>query len=123
MKNKPWIYIASPYTKGDPAINTRFQCLQFDLLLSDGFVWPHAPLWTHFQHTLFPRPYEDWTGYDNAVIDRMDGCLRLSARHASMSYQVNESSGADHEVELFKLQGKPIYYSISEMYYSLGFKT
>jgi len=50
------IYIASPYTSGDVAMNTHFQCKVFDELLSDGRVIPIAPLWSHFQHTVFPRP-------------------------------------------------------------------
>ena len=35
---KPVVYIASPYTKGDVAMNTHFQCKVFDRLLSDGKV-------------------------------------------------------------------------------------
>lgn len=33
---KPIVYIASPYTGGDVAINTHFQCRVFDQLLEDG---------------------------------------------------------------------------------------
>lgn len=76
---KPVVYIASPYTKGDPAINAHFQCKMFDELLTEGKVWPFAPLWTHFQHTVFPRPYQDWTSYDNALLPRFDACLRIAA--------------------------------------------
>lgn len=58
--NKPLVYIASAYTKGDAAINVRFQCSIFDKLLSDGRVWPLAPLWAHFQHLIYPRGYKYW---------------------------------------------------------------
>ena len=113
---KPIIYIASPYTNGDPAINVRFQCCIFDQLLSEGRVWPIAPLWTHFQHTLFPRPYKDWLEYDKAFLPLYDGCLRLNAEESALNYIEKESSGADGEVEAFKLIGKPVFYSIESLY-------
>jgi len=113
---KPIIYIASPYTNGDPAINVRFQCRIFDQLLSDGRVWPIAPLWTHFQHTLFPRPYEDWLEYDKALLHLYDGCLRLNAEESALNYKEEDSSGADGEVEAFQLIGKPVFYSIESLY-------
>ncbi len=95
---KPFVYIASAYTKGDPAINTNFQCRIFDQLMNDGLVYPYAPLHSHFQHTLFPRKYTDWTEYDLAILHKMDACLRLIATYPPMNYNVAESSGADAEV-------------------------
>ncbi|MEE9398392.1 MAG: hypothetical protein V3V31_15425 [Methylococcales bacterium] len=56
---KPTVYIASPYSKGDPAANAHFQCKIFDELLSSGLVLPVAPLWSHFQHMMFPRLYKE----------------------------------------------------------------
>lgn len=114
--NKPIIYIASPYTSGDPAINVRFQCRIFDQLLSEGRVWPVAPLWTHFQHTLFPRPYKDWLQYDKAFLHLYDGCLRLNVEEPTLNYIEKNSSGADNEVDAFKLMGKPVFYSIESLY-------
>ncbi|TKJ38299.1 MAG: hypothetical protein CEE38_05950 [Planctomycetes bacterium B3_Pla] len=113
---KPIIYIASPYTKGDPAINVRFQCRIFDKLLTEGKVWPIAPLWTHFQHIIFPRPYEDWLEYDNALLPLYDGCLRLNSEEPALDYIEEKSSGADGEVEAFKAMDKPIFYSIESLY-------
>jgi len=113
---KPIIYIASPYTEGDPAINVRFQCRIFDRLLTDGRVWPVAPLWTHFQHTIFPRPYEDWLEYDKALLHLYDGCLRLVAEEPSLNYKEEDSSGADGEVEVFRAMGKPVFHTIESLY-------
>jgi hypothetical protein len=113
---KPIIYIASPYTNGDPAINVRFQCRVFDQLLREGRVWPVAPLWTHFQHTLFPRHYEDWLEYDKALLPLYDGCLRLNAEEPELNYIEKKSTGADGEVEAFKLMGKPVFYSVESLY-------
>ena len=114
--DKPVIYIASPYSKGDVAINAHFQCKVFDQLLSDGKVLPVAPLWSHFQHLLFPRPYEDWIRYDQEMLKLYDGCLRLSARIEQLKYEVAESSGADGEAAAFGRFGKPIFFSIDELY-------
>lgn len=114
--SKPTVYIASPYTKGDVAVNVRFQCEIFDQLLSDGRVLPIAPLWSHFQHTLFPRNYQDWIKYDLEMLRLYDVCLRLEARHEKIDYTNNLSSGADGEVEAFKQMNKPVFYSIDELY-------
>jgi hypothetical protein len=113
---KPVVFIASPYTKGDAAVNTHFQCKIFDQLLTEDRVIPIVPLWTHFQHLLFPRPYEDWLKYDQALLRLYDCCLRLPATHEPMDYRQSESSGADAEVATFQRQGKPVFFSIEEMY-------
>jgi hypothetical protein len=113
---RPVVYIASPYSKGDPAINTHFQCKIFDQLMNDGIVWPVAPLWSHFQHTLFPRPYADWVAYDAAMIPRYDACLRLNAEYPELKYTETQSSGADKEVAQFQRLGKPVFYSIEDLY-------
>lgn len=117
--SKPWVYIASPYTLGDQAINTRFQCEVFDKLLSDGIVLPYPPLWSHYQHILYPRPYQDWIDYDNELIKRFDAVLRLDASYEfsnGTTYYQSESTGADNEVRQFEEMGKPVFYSIGALY-------
>lgn len=114
-RKKLTVYIASPYSKGDPAINTHFQCKIFDRLLSDGRVLPIAPLWSHFQHTVFPRPYQDWIDYDQGLLHLYDCCLRLAAEHPP-SYKQHESSGADAEVAHFKANNKKVFYSVEELF-------
>ena len=83
------IYIASQYTKGDPLENAERQLLVADRLMDLGLA-PFPPLYTHYQHTLKPRPYEDWTRADNVWVDLCDALIRLPG----------PSSGADDEVEL-----------------------
>jgi hypothetical protein len=115
--NKPVVYIASPYTKGDPAVNAHFQCRVFDELMNDGIVWPVAALWSHFQHTVFPRPYQDWIAYDLAMIPRYDACLRLNATTNRLpSYIIRDSTGADNEVAAFQSLGKPVFYTTKDLY-------
>jgi len=116
MMSKPVVYIASPYTNGDVAMNSHYQCKIFNQLLDDDKVLPVAPLWSHFQHLLFPRPYADWIRYDQAMLKLYDCCLRLSASLPAQGYQQSESSGADAEVESFKRLGKPVFSSIEDLY-------
>lgn len=98
-------------------MNTHFQCAVFDELLGEGRVWPVAPLWTHFQHTLFPRRYEDWIAYDQALLPLYHACLRLEAVCERTGYRENESAGADAEVETFKKLGRPVFYSKIDLYH------
>ena len=113
---KPVVYIASPYSKGDPVINTHFQCRIFDQLLTEKLVIPVAPLWTHFQHLIYPRQYEDWINYDQEMLHLYDCCLRLEAVCLRTGYKENKSAGADAEVANFKRQDKPVFLSIEDLY-------
>ena len=99
------VYIASPYTKGDVAINVKRQLDCFDVLLNLGFA-PFAPLYSHFQHMVHPRPYQDWIKMDMVWVEACDCLLRLDG----------ESSGADGEVELALKLSKPVFYSIKELH-------
>jgi hypothetical protein len=114
--NKPLVFVASPYTKGDPAVNVHFQCAVFDRLLTDGLVLPLVPLWTHFQHTVFPRPYSDWVAYDQEILKVCDCCLRLTATNEKLGYSVGISAGADAEVAAFRALGRPVFSSVEELY-------
>ena len=113
---RPIVYVASPYTQGDPAINTHFQCKIFDRLMSEGRVWPYMPLWSHFQHVVCPRPYQDWISYDNALLSRFDACLRLNADLPDLNYFEDQSSGAEKEVQQFRDMSKPVFFSIEDLY-------
>jgi hypothetical protein len=113
---RPVVYVASPYTQGDPGVNTHSQLAMFDELMNDGYVWPVVPLWSHFQHLVFPRQYQDWIDYDLAMIPRYDACLRIHAHNQRLGYCVEESSGADGEVARFKELGKPVFFHKLDLY-------
>lgn len=110
------MFIASPYTKGDPVMNAHFQCRVFDRLLRERVVLPVAPLWTHFQHVVFPRPYQDWIDYDQEMLKLYDCCLRLDAEIPELGYSQRESTGADNEVKAFQILGRPVFFSIEAVY-------
>jgi hypothetical protein len=104
------VYIASPYTKGDVAVNVKLQMDTFDELVDFGYV-PFCPLYYHFQHMAHPRPYEDWTILDLEWVAVCDCLLRIGG----------ESEGADNEVKLAESKGIPVVYSIHELnkYYNV----
>ena len=98
------VYISSPYTIGDVAMNVRRQLEMSDRLMTLGYC-PVAPLLTHFQHICFPRPYEDWMRLDLEMISRCDVLLRMEG----------ESVGADREVAHALSIGIPVVYSVESL--------
>lgn len=98
------IYIASPYTLGDVAVNVRESLFVADELVKNQFV-PFVPLLSHFWHLVSPKPYEVWLEYDLQWIESCDGLLRVGGK----------SEGADAEVEFAKEIGIPVFYSIEEV--------
>lgn len=104
------VYIASPYTKGDVAINVKAQLDCVNELMNIGYA-PFAPLYSHFQHMAHPRPYEDWLKVDLEWVEACDCLLRLEG----------ESKGADGEVEHAKLLNMPVFYSIQDLNKCYGY--
>ena len=113
---KPVVYIASPYTKGDVAVNTRFQMELVHAMMDGGLVIPIAPLLSHFLHLFQPRPYQDWIDYDLELLHVVDACVRLPAVYPAMDYKVTESSGADNEVKRCIELGKPVFYDVADLH-------
>lgn len=104
------VYIASPYTKGDVAVNVKAQMDCADELITLGFA-PFVPLYSHFQHMAHPRPYQDWINIDKEWVLHCDCLLRLPG----------ESSGADAEVELAMDNAILVFYDIASLvsYYEI----
>jgi len=108
MKRKKLIYIASPYTKGDVAVNVRESIVVADTLTEAGYL-VFAPLFSHFWHFLIPHQYDFWMEMDLQWILRCDCVLRLPG----------ESSGADKEVAFATAINIPVYYSVEELFSKL----
>jgi hypothetical protein len=98
------VYIASPYTLGDVAVNVKAQLDTFAELLDLGYI-PFAPLLSHFVHMAHPRPYHRWTAYDEEWVKACDVVLRLPG----------ESKGADNEVRLAESLNIPVVRSVLEL--------
>jgi len=109
------VYVASPYTLGDVAVNVKTQMDVANKLMDLGFV-PFVPLYSHFQHMAHPRPYEDWTKFDLVWLEVCNCVLRLEGK----------SSGADSEVKRAIELNIPVFYSLDELvkyYYNEVIKT
>jgi len=112
---KPYVYIASPYSKGDQALNVRSAMATFDFLLTKGSCIPVCPLWAHFQHLTFPHHYATWLSYSLSIAKLCDICLRVPVRYTELHYFQQDSPGADFEISHFEKHGKPVVYSLLEL--------
>lgn len=102
---KPMVYCAGPYTKPDPAVNTRNAVLIGQQLRDELDIVTIVPHVTHFEHMLSPKPYEYWLRIDLDLMARCDAVFRIPG----------ESSGADaEEAEAIKL-GIPVIHSRAQL--------
>jgi hypothetical protein len=102
------VYIASPYTKGDVAMNVRNSILAAEQVRNAGLL-PFCPLLSHLWHCMSPHPYEFWTEMDLEWLEVCDCILRLPG----------ESAGADKEVVYMLKLRKPVFFSIYELLVSV----
>lgn len=98
------VYVASPYTIGDQAVNVATSMDIADTLMTLGFT-PFIPLLNHFQHMMHPRPYTDWLDWGTQWLLQCDCVLRLPG----------ESEGADIETQLAEIHGIPVFVSIDDV--------
>jgi hypothetical protein len=99
------VYLASPYTIGDTALNVKRQIDMANELIKAGLA-PFVPLYSHFQHMAHPRPYQDWINIDLAFVDVCDCLLRFGG----------ESKGADGEVYGALDKGIPVFYNTTDLF-------
>ena len=99
-----YVYIAGPYTRDDPVINTARVVDVADYLMICGYIpyVPHLTLFWHFKHS---HSIKFWYDYDLAWLEKCDCLLRLPG----------ESSGADKEVMRALELGLPVYLSLDEL--------
>ena len=98
------VYIAAPYTNGDPEQNTLSVLKVADKLLELGYS-PIVPHLTHFWHKISPKPWETWIEIDKGLVECCDVLLRLPG----------ESKGADIEVAYAKELYIPVFYGIDSL--------
>ena len=92
------VYIACPYTLGDVAVNVKNASRVFEYLANNG-VMPFNPILSHFQHMLYPRPYEWWLDWDLEFLPKCDAVVRIEG----------ESKGADIETDYAENLGIPVH--------------
>lgn len=101
---KKLVFLSSPYTLGDVAVNVRESLLMADKIEAAGFM-VYAPLLSHFRHMISPHEYEYWLDRDLEWLLRCDCVLRMPG----------ESEGADREVRAAEICNIPVYYSIEQL--------
>ncbi len=105
MNNKPLIYIAGPYTKGDVELNVRNALAMAEKVIQKGGL-PFVPHLSHFWHLEHPKDLRWWYSYDIELLKRCDCLVRL----------MGESEGADNEVLVATELRIPVY-SASEVWH------
>jgi hypothetical protein len=98
------IYIAGPYTKPDPVVNTRNAILAGEEIIKLGHI-PFVPHLNHLWHMVSPHEEDFWYAYDLVWLRCCHGLLRLPGA----------SKGADIEVDEARMMNIPIYYSLKEI--------
>ena len=101
---KKLVFLSSPYTLGDVAVNVRESLLMADKIEAAGFM-VYAPLLSHFRHMILPHEYEYWIQRGIEWIGRCDCVLRMPGK----------SKGADREVRAAEICNIPVYYSLEEL--------
>ena len=104
VRKPRFIYVAGPYSSGDPVVNTRNAVLAGDELVRHGYV-PFIPHLSMLWHFISPHDIHFWYDYDIEWLYKCHAVLRLPG----------ESTGADHEVNAAEMLGIPVYYSIEEL--------
>jgi hypothetical protein len=98
------IYVAGPYTGGDPAVNVKNAIDAGNAIANLGHI-PFIPHLTHFWHMFHPHEYEFWLQQDLEWLKVCDAILRLPG----------ESGGADKEVAFAEQNGIPVYGEIVDI--------
>lgn len=95
---KPLVYVAGPYTRPDPILNTRRAIYVADELVADGaaVVIPHLSL---LWHLVSPQPIDEWYSRDLDILDHCHALVRFPG----------ESSGADKEVNRARELGLSVF--------------
>ena len=103
------IYVAGPYTGGDPVINVRNACLAGEALVAKGHT-PVVPHLFHLWHLCSPHDYEYWLSLDRGLLGLCDALVRLPG----------VSPGAHREVEWAMGLGLSIFLGVDDVPYAPG---
>lgn len=98
------IYIAGPYSKPDPVLNTRNAILAAEEIVKLGHI-PFIPHLTLLWQVVAPHDLEFWYAQDSVWLRFCNALLRLPG----------DSAGADKEEALARSLGLPVYYSTDDI--------
>lgn len=118
MSAKPFVYLASPYTKGCPSINASYHAEIYRRMILDDVVVPYAPLLSHYIPGQEAVPYDRWLESQISVLKRCDALFTFNifVKHMDDEYECIESFGRDKEVSVAKELRKPVFEDIKRLY-------
>ena len=108
------IYVAGPYTQGDPVLNLRNALEAAEEIAAQGHA-PYVPHLTMFWHLVFPHGNQHWYDHDLAWLDVCEG-HRASPRPVLRRRPGGETGGRARAHDLrrrrrgaTRMDGHPIY--------------
>jgi hypothetical protein len=88
------VYVAGPYTTGDPVLNVRAAIEAAERLIDAGHT-PYVPHLTMLWHLVSPKPYEDWIAHDLEWLAVCDAVLRIPGDSGGADLETSEARGGD----------------------------
>lgn len=104
MLDRPFVYVAGPYTNPDPVENTR-RAVFVGMHIYDMGAVPLIPHLTMFAHYLTPKPIDFWYEFDLAQLAHCDALFRFEGA----------STGADKEVAFATERGIPVFRGLDQL--------
>lgn len=84
------VYIAGPYSQGDPVLNVRAAIQAAEAVLAAGHS-PYVPHLTMLWHLVSPHPVADWYAHDLEWLAACDAVLRLPGPSVGADAEVKEA--------------------------------
>lgn len=87
------VYIAAPYTKPDPAINTRNAIAAGERVLQETTDWlPFVPHLFHLWHLIHPHPYNFWMDMDHNWLKACHAIVMVGDMSEGVKEDLNKAS-------------------------------
>ncbi len=102
---KPLIYIAGPYTKPDPVMNTRDAIIAGLAIADSGLAAVEIPHLTLLANIVEPREIDYWYDFDLDKLEHCNALLRLPG----------QSDGADKEVAHARALHIPVFHESQQL--------
>lgn len=100
----PRVYVAGPYSNGDPQLNTD-RAIDVGDAIADMGADPFIPHLSHYREARHARPYTFWIEEDLRWLQVCHALYRMEGK----------SKGADGEVAEAQRLGIPVFYEMDDL--------
>lgn len=105
FQHRPRVYVAGPYSNGDPQTNTDNAIDWADKIVDLGGD-PWIPHLSHYRHARHERPYRFWIEEDLRWLEVCDCLFRFPGK----------SSGAENEIKVMREKHhRPVFYDLEAL--------